>query len=394
MGKTGRIKLKERTLENDIKYKAPLSYRYLRIIAWVCLIIAQIGLMAKLNIRLIPQSESQIGWIRTLGEFFSSAPLPLFLLANFAVIFQKREKWRYLLMFYGGVALLLYIVGNIVVLHFVYGLANAFTLGSYDKMALANGVGYFLFGLGHTGLVFNIFIDLFLCTLLFFFMNYKPKKLKGKQVYLFRSLIALPILYEIASITIKYFVAIGSMDIPFFCFFLLTSKPPLMFFAFLTLVVILKIEEFRHLKKNENLDFVKEHRKTNAHSFRFSLIIFFVFLIASVLDIIIYFVLGISLSISFKPMDEFIPDASNAISKFAVDSMGFGKASILFLVAPITLLFSYTKTHKKKKIDSFIPVTGVALIAIVYIEALFQILVSNITILMEKLADFIQNLPF
>ena len=43
MSKEKRIPLKYRTLENDINYKAPLSYRYLRIIAWIFIIIAQIG---------------------------------------------------------------------------------------------------------------------------------------------------------------------------------------------------------------------------------------------------------------------------------------------------------------------------------------------------------------
>lgn len=83
-------------------------------------------------------------------------------------------------------------------------------------------------------------------------MNYTPKNIKKENIIYFRLLALLPILYEIASILIKYFVATGAMNIPFFCFFLLTSKPPMMFVAFVVLVLVLKIKECQRLK--ENLD--------------------------------------------------------------------------------------------------------------------------------------------
>ena len=389
MAKTARIRLKDRTLENDIKYRAPLSYRYLRIIAWVCLIIAQIGMVAKLNIRIIPGSEAQIGWVKDMGEIFATFPLPLFLLANFAVMYQKRDSWKKMLMFYGGVALALYIVANVVIIHYGYGFVNAFA--QIDFMDMAKGFGILLFGLGKTGLVFNIFIDLFLCALVFYFLNYKPKSFQGKKLIIFRSFVIIPILYEVGSILIKYFASLGQMDLPFFVFFLLTSKPPLMFAAIIALFVILKIEEIRKRKQHLNNDFVNEHRKTNAHSLRFSIIIAITFFAAGIIDLIIYLSSSYALASSLVVDVEDV-DAASFLALYVISHLGFGDASTLMLVAPLALLFSYTKVHKNKKIDPFIPVAGVALILFVYLEGLFQIMVINVARVVEIIKDIIGNL--
>ena len=56
------------------------------------------------------------------------------------------------------------------------------------------------------------------------------------------------------------------------------------------------------------------------------------------------------------------------------ESFGTGDMIKLLPVAPIMMLFSYTKEHKNKLIDSLVPVFGVMLIVIVYIEGLFEII--------------------
>ena len=51
---------------------------------------------------------------------------------------------------------------------------------------------------------FNIFIDLFLCTMFMFFLTYEPKHFfTGKRKLIFRLLSILPILYEASSIALK-----------------------------------------------------------------------------------------------------------------------------------------------------------------------------------------------
>ena len=54
--------------------------------------------------------------------------------------------------------------------------------------------------------------------------------------------------------------------------------------------------------------------------------------------------------------------------------LGIGGAGILLPIAPVVLLFSYTRTHKNQLIDYLIPVIGVLLSIFVYLEGVYQAL--------------------
>lgn len=380
--KTPRIKLKDRTLANDIKYRGPLSYRYLRIIGWLCLAITQLAVLLRIAVFFNHGNPIQsLNWINVFAEIVAGLPLPLFLIANFAVLVQKRENFRNMLIFYGGIALLMFLIGNLTIIHFGFGFADLlFPNTPFMQRALA--WGKVLFNLGSSAYMFNIFIDLFLCSLMMFFLNYNPKKyFKGKKIKIFRSLIAIPILYEVAAITIKFLVATGSMGIPFFCFFLLPSKPVVLFGAFIALIIILKVEEIRVKKRKEDPEFIKEHRKTNAHSLRFSLIIILVLFLAAVADLILSIILGVAIGI--KTGVQSLDAIQNMLGK-----MGVGSGVALSLLIPIILLFSYTKKHKNTKLDPFIPLAGVALIIAIYVEGMYQILLRYL----KNILEFIQNI--
>ena len=72
--------------------------------------------------------------------------------------------------------------------------------------------------------------------------------------------------------------------------------------------------------------------------------------------------------------------------------MGFGQSTTLLIVAPLVLLFSYTRTHKNPKIDTFIPIVAVGLIIFLYIEGIYQIIVMNVSALVQKIKDFLQEM--
>ena len=65
-----------------------------------------------------------------------------------------------------------------------------------------------------------------------------------------------------------------------------------------------------------------------------------------------------------------------AAKKQIVDltAMGFGNAIQLLLMPPFVLLFSYTRTHKNKLIDIFIPIVGIVLILLVYLQGGYQVI--------------------
>ena len=108
-------------IDNDIRYRGPLSYRYLRLFGWLCMSIMFIsmilGTMVKVRIAMGTVDEGGQQAFEIASEvmsYFSAMPLPLFLIANFAVILQSKNNYKKLLITYGGIFLAIY-VGFIVV---------------------------------------------------------------------------------------------------------------------------------------------------------------------------------------------------------------------------------------------------------------------------------------
>ncbi len=385
-----RIKLKDRTLENDIKYGGVLSYRHLRIIAWVCLAIAQISVVLSLQAKLNKDSASTVDLISTILSYVGSLPLPLFFLANVSEMTRKKSNFRSFFYKYGGLAIGMFLLQNLLVMHFIYGIAKSLepslTLGQ-----LFRSVGEILPSLGYKAYMLNIFIDMFLCTLLFFFLYYDPQRVfTGKKKIIFRLFSLLPIAYEIGAIFVKYYVMLGRFSMPSYYFFLLPSKPPLVFLAFVALIVFLKIYEVRHLRKpGNNMDTWYEHTKTKAHSLKVSIITAISFLIAALLDlaIVIAFIIvnvaGVADLVANE--DELLLYVFAKLS--VLTNAGMGGAVPLIMIIPIVLLFSYTKTHKNKNFDVIIPALGIALMAAVYFEGFFLVITKNL----EKIMTVIEN---
>ena len=68
---------------------------------------------------------------------------------------------------------------------------------------------------------------------------------------------------------------------------------------------------------------------------------------------------------------------------------GVGGCGGLILVAPIVLLFSYTRTHKNKKIDTLLPIIAIALIAFMYFEGFYHFILKAGNRLQEMLQSLL-----
>ncbi len=388
--KSNYIRLRDRTLENDIKYNPPLSYRYLRIIAWAFMVFTQIAVILKMNMRLTQGSEALLFPAYNFFNFFSSLPLPLFLVANFAYILQNRDNLKRLLLFYGGMVVLMYALGNFIIGHYIYGLVRAVipTAPFYATTQLA---AVALMGSGDTGFALNIFVDLLLCSLIYFFINYTPKKFfQGKKIIIFRLFTIFPLLYEIGGILIKYFIYQGTILPTTFFFFLLPGKPPMILVAFLLLCLLIKIGEVIKIKKGYDEAELSEHYKTNAHAFRVSILISYIFGAVALVDFLMF--LLFSVIYGGGTFGNNINPDTISYSVNIIYGLGFGKSSILLAAIPFVLLFSYKKVHKNKEMDKFIPIVGVGLIAIVYIEGVFRVVTVNIPIIIEKIVGFLDTI--
>ena len=85
-------------LDKDMRYKAPLSYRFLRLIGWVMTALMFVGIMLSVaaSIRtatgsLTPAQASGMENASSILSYASALPLPLFLIANFAIILQQKN---------------------------------------------------------------------------------------------------------------------------------------------------------------------------------------------------------------------------------------------------------------------------------------------------------------
>lgn len=355
---------------NDIRYRGPLSYRHLKIIAWVMCAIAVCGSILLSAYKLIPHLLPIVYTVGLRLSSLSSFALPLFMLANFAVILNAKDGYRRLLIAYAVSVVLMYLGFLFVVCHYVFGifemLYDSRQLGMKSSITLIcaiTGKGY---------VAFNIFVDLLLCTLLNFFLSYQPKRIfKGKWHIMFRWFAVFPILYELASIAVKMLSGLGKIVLPFYLWPLLTTKPPVLFFIFLVIAIFIKRRERKFRKSGfSHVEYV-HYLKTNRNSLQFSIHVFIIFVLGTVIDMLAFSVLPAILATTFKIFET----KEQALHLYQITSdVGFGQGIVLFMISPIVLLFSYTKTYKNRIVDKLIPVGGVVLVLIFSIELIYQMI--------------------
>ena len=364
--------LKRYGLDHDIRYRGPLSYRWLRAIAWLCFAVAAALILIRLDIKLIPAAEKRMGNLPNTLSSIAEMALPMFLVSNFALILNHQDSYKKQLVKFGLFALGIFIVFLIFYEHYLMGVAGILT---DDRREAEHYLieAFRLLSRGKGILAFNVFIDLFLCTAFLCLMIIQPKRIfTGKKVLILRFLALLPIAYEVLSILARILVSFGRIELPLWTFPLLTTKPPMTFLAFIILVFHIKFREQRFHKitggtHEQYLQFVN----TNKNSLSFSVTAAVTFLVCGIIDLLVIIVM----TLGFASQDELLAgEFGNLLMK--VNSWGFGDSMCLIPMAPIMLLFSYTRTHKKSLFDMIIPLAGILLIVIVVIEGSYEILLS------------------
>ena len=398
-----RIKWKDRTLANDIKYGGFLSYRHIRIIAWVCLILAQVGAVLGLDAKLDPAHAPLITNFQNVLVWFGNLPLPLFLLANFSTIMNSKGNYKALFIKYGIMAAGLFFLGNFVIFHYCFRLMKPFEPG-LNWVDTARIFGELLINFGRKAFMLSVFIDLLLCLFIFYFLNYEPSKyFQGKKIILFRLMVLLPIAYEVTSILLKYKAyTVQGFYLPSYVFFLLPSKPPVMLLAFIVVAAMIKIGKVAYLKRGgHTLEDYKEHTETKAHSLKISIGIAIIFAVSFIIDLAlaIFFSLfssSIAIEMARAEYPDLTPEQMEAIIEaytYVWTEIGFGSSTVLLVVAPLVLLFSYTKTHKNPKIDTLLPIAGVVLSLFVYLEGTFLVITLNMPQFLDQIRKYVDEEP-
>ena len=394
-------------IKKDIWYRGPLSYRHLKILGWICLIISQIAFVLSIGDKMGMGIDVGILSNTAVTDKISSLSLPLLLVSLFAVLLSKRDSYKESLILYGVLAL--GIAGLFLLFYYHYILGMAQPISSYQlplsiEMPSKEYAEGFLTSVLYKMedfkgfLDFNIFIDVFLCTLVMFFLDYTPKRLfQGKKIVFFRALVAFPVLYEVACIFIKIMTINHLMEIPLWISPFLTTKPPVSMIMFLSIVRYMKMQEKKYLDTGRTIEEYREYCKTNIHSFRFSKHLIVIILVYALIDLGLLIVLT---AFHIVMMDGIMDPAVlateegmnlmiRAVNK--VNEWGIGGTAYMIVLSPIVLLFSYTRTHKVKVIDRLIPIIGLVLIGLVYFEGVFQLVQSWVDYALYEIRLGVEN---
>ena len=350
--------------------------------------------LIELGIMIDPNQPKWVLSLNSVASVVSEFALPLFLFANFAILLDRKKTFKAQLLKFGGLSLLVVILFLLVTEHYILEVGTAI---AGDKAGVQAQIdGYFLSRIRTGSLSFNFFVDMFLCTMLLFFLEYTPRKVfTGKKRYLFRMFALIPVVYEAGSLVIRILAYYGMISPPLIVYPLLTTKPPMSFVLFVILVLFIKIREFHFRKRGKTKQEYIEFTKTRVNSLQFSVFSSIMILVTGVIDLIL--LIGFSaFDIVVKNMDhlERVENASeqaleemSMVSARGVAGWGIGLHSSMIFIIPIILLFSYTRNHKNPKADIAIPIGGILLAVFVGIEGLHQGILMNIPIIMNMIQE-------
>ena len=391
--KSKRRRIYEYMPKDDIKYRGPLSYRMLKIVGWIALAFSQYLLLAKIQNNVLKIDEP-IAFGNTINGIIVDLALPLLLFGNFALLLNGQNKFRTHFLINGGASLAFIIIYFIVYHRYAIGFASVFcetrneAVTSVDRLFYLLNASYESF---HGFVAFNIFIDMFLCTLGWFFIIYTPKKcFKGKKIYFFRSLVIIPFVYEIVCIALKIKAASYSDELmPVTLFPFLTTKPPLVFILFMALAIYLKIRERKFLKQGKTKEDYQVFLQTNRNSLNIMLFTIVVMLVVIVIDEFLLKNIIVPRIVAYNK--GIIPEEYESAYEFliapTVSACGIGEMKSMLLFTPLLLLFSYTRTHKHTIIDSAITVLGIGSIGLIYLDGIMGI-IKNILIAVKNSGAF------
>ena len=380
-----RVSMYERTRQDDILYRGPLSYRHLRIIGWITASILLFAIILGFGMDLAP--EKMPDWIFTLQKYtllVGSIAVPLFLIANYSVILDRKLSYAHLIGQYAVLTAVLVVLFELFVEHYAIGLYGAF-IG--DRALAQQRIEDLLNAAVRTGdLNINIFIDLLLCTLFMYFLNYRPKwHFPGKNLKWFRLCAVFPVAYEVASLVVRILMGLDMFRPPIVVCSLLTTKAPLSFALFLLIVFYVKIKELMFLKHGKTKDEFRQYTRTNANSLGFSVFLSVSILITGILDYILRQILTWAL----------VPDGLTGeqlriavMEKLRiVTGWGFGKHMALIGVIPFILLFSYNRNHRNLLADTLIPIGGVILAVLVGLETVYRAMMVAMPAITETVSE-------
>ncbi|MBR6221029.1 MAG: hypothetical protein IKQ80_10725 [Clostridia bacterium] len=286
--KKKRVKLHEVTSENDIRYRGPLSFFHFQILGWLCIVLSQVALIVGLAGRI--DADVAVNTAGALGLLHNAAnlSLPFLLICVFAQLLNADGGYVKQIIKNAAAMAGIWALFCLVFYRYIVGGLRAFIENPGEIMPAIQTV---IAQVAPSGFVaFNIFVDLFLCALSMFFLNYKPRHIfTGKSRFIFRLLGLLPIAYEIGCMVLKERSARGVFEIPIWAYPLLTVKPPMTFVLFVALALFVKTRELRFRRHGKTHEEYLAFLQTRRNSWNFSVFLAIMLVVVSIADLAVVF---------------------------------------------------------------------------------------------------------
>ena len=286
--KKKRVKLHEVTPENDIRYRGPLSCFHFQILGWLCIVLSQAALIVRLTGHI--DADAAVNTAGALGFLQNAAnlSLPFLLIFVFALLLDTERGCMHQLVKNAAAMAGIWALSCLVFYRYIVGGIGAFIENPGEVLPTVQTI---IAQAAPSGFVaFNIFVDLFLCALSMFFLNYKPRRIfTGKSRFLFRLLALLPIAYEVGCMVLKERSARGLVEIPIWAYPLLTVKPPMTFVLFLVLVLFVKTRELRFRRHGKTREEYMAFLQSRRNSWNFSVFLAIMLVVVSIADLAVVF---------------------------------------------------------------------------------------------------------
>jgi hypothetical protein len=140
------------------------------------------------------------------------------------------------------------------------------------------------------------------------------------------------------------------------------------FVVFISMAVFVKLRERRFQALGYTHTQFRAFLRTNRNSFHFSVFTVVLLLLAGLIDLFVYsLITGVGTAAFTAPFTRSVSSA-----------LGLGDAVPLTVLSPLMLLFSYTRRHKNKAYETFLPIVGMGIYTFAIIEGGYQLLLAGV----------------